>query len=104
MPARPRTTQHEIATGTGTAWTKSATRDTHQSALASSAVVTGRGVGDLLGAGLDLVILALAALVVGWRPDGGPAATLAQPHPGMPRQDNVTPRGELGRLSCANPV
>jgi ABC-2 type transport system permease protein len=45
--------------------------------MASSAVVTGRGVGDLLGAGLDLVILALTALVVGWRPDGGSAATLA---------------------------
>ncbi len=45
--------------------------------MASSAVVTGRGVGDLLGAGLDLVILALTALVVGWRPDGGVAATLA---------------------------
>jgi ABC-2 type transport system permease protein len=45
--------------------------------MASSAVVTGRGVGDLLGAGLDLVILGLTALVVGWRPDGGVAATLA---------------------------
>jgi ABC-2 type transport system permease protein len=45
--------------------------------MASSAVVTGRGVGDLLGASLDLLILALTAVVVGWRPDGGIAATLA---------------------------
>ena len=50
--------------------------------MASSAVVTGRGVGDLLGAGLDLVILALTALVVGWRPDrwpGGDAGRVRAP-------------------------
>ncbi|MEE1938345.1 ABC transporter permease [Streptomyces sp. TRM 70361] len=45
--------------------------------MAPSAVVTGRGVSDVLHAGLDLLILALIALVVGWRSDGGALATLA---------------------------
>ena len=45
--------------------------------MAPSAVVSGRGVADLLGAALDLLILALTALVVGWRPNGGVLATLA---------------------------
>ncbi|WP_369201625.1 ABC transporter permease [Streptomyces sp. PU-14G] len=45
--------------------------------MASSAVVTGRGVSDVLHAALDLAVLAAIALVVGWRSDGGPLATLA---------------------------
>ncbi|MCI0687057.1 MAG: ABC transporter permease [Sporichthyaceae bacterium] len=45
--------------------------------MAESAVVTGRGVGDLIGAALDLLVLALTALVVGWRSDGGLLATAA---------------------------
>lgn len=45
--------------------------------MAPSAVVTGRGVSDLITAGLDLLVLALMALVVGWRSDGGLLATLA---------------------------
>ncbi|MQA85787.1 MAG: ABC transporter permease [Streptosporangiales bacterium] len=45
--------------------------------MAPSAVVTGRGVSDLIGATLDLAVLAAAALVVGWRSDGGPVATAA---------------------------
>lgn len=45
--------------------------------MSPSAVVSGRGVGDVIGASLDLVVLALIALVVGWRSDGGPMATLA---------------------------
>ncbi|PJE97638.1 multidrug ABC transporter permease [Streptomyces carminius] len=44
--------------------------------MAPSAVVTGRGVSDVLHAGLDLLVLALIALVVGWRSDGGALATL----------------------------
>ncbi|UNT01058.1 ABC transporter permease [Streptomyces tubbatahanensis] len=44
--------------------------------MASSAVVTGRGVSDVLHAALDLAVLAAIALVVGWRSDGGPLATL----------------------------
>ncbi|GAA1852202.1 ABC transporter permease [Actinomadura bangladeshensis] len=39
--------------------------------MASSAVVTGRGAGDLIGAILDLLVLALTALAIGWRSDGG---------------------------------
>ncbi|MFI6982359.1 ABC transporter permease [Embleya sp. NPDC050154] len=38
--------------------------------MAPSAVVSGRGVADVLGASLDLAVLASIALVVGWRPDG----------------------------------
>ncbi|MBO8191927.1 ABC transporter permease [Streptomyces oryzae] len=44
--------------------------------MAPSAVVTGRGVSDVLHAALDLAVLAVIALVVGWRSDGGPLATL----------------------------
>ncbi|MFP8903582.1 ABC transporter permease [Streptomyces atacamensis] len=44
--------------------------------MSPSAVVTGRGVSDVLHAGLDLLVLAAIALVVGWRSDGGPLATL----------------------------
>ncbi|MBE1537675.1 ABC transporter permease [Actinomadura algeriensis] len=44
--------------------------------MAPSAVVTGRGVGDLIGASLDLLVLFLTALVIGWRADGGLLATL----------------------------
>jgi ABC-2 type transport system permease protein len=45
--------------------------------MAPSAVVTGRGVSDVLHAALDLAILAVIALVIGWRSNGSPAATLA---------------------------
>jgi ABC-2 type transport system permease protein len=45
--------------------------------MASSAVVTGRGISDVLHAALDLAVLAVIALVIGWRSDGGLAATLA---------------------------
>ncbi|REF38074.1 ABC transporter permease [Thermasporomyces composti] len=45
--------------------------------MADSAVVTGRGVSDVLHAGLDLVILAAIALVIGWRSQGGLLATIA---------------------------
>ncbi|GAA4687015.1 ABC transporter permease [Streptomyces chumphonensis] len=45
--------------------------------MAPSAVVTGRGVSDVLHAALDLAVLAGIALVIGWRPGGGIAATLA---------------------------
>jgi ABC-2 type transport system permease protein len=44
--------------------------------MAPSAVVTGRGTADVLRAGLDLVVLAVIALVLGWRSGGSPAATL----------------------------
>ncbi|MDJ1138481.1 ABC transporter permease [Streptomyces iconiensis] len=44
--------------------------------MAPSAVVTGRGVSDVLHAALDLVVLAAIALVVGWRSDGSVLATL----------------------------
>jgi ABC transporter DrrB family efflux protein len=42
-----------------------------------AAFVTGRGVSDVLHAGLDLVVLAAIALVIGWRSDGSWWATLA---------------------------
>ncbi|MEV6106782.1 ABC transporter permease [Streptomyces sp. NPDC051940] len=45
--------------------------------MAPSAVVGGRGVSDLIGASVDLAVLAAIALAVGWRSDGGPAATAA---------------------------
>ncbi|WP_436500398.1 ABC transporter permease [Actinokineospora sp. HUAS TT18] len=45
--------------------------------MAQSAVVSGRGVSDLISATIDLVVLAVIALVVGWRSDGGLLATLA---------------------------
>jgi ABC-2 type transport system permease protein len=43
--------------------------------IARSAVVSGRGVGDLIGAMIDLVVLALIAVAVGWRSNGSLAAT-----------------------------
>ncbi|WP_228974175.1 ABC transporter permease [Streptomyces sp. DH12] len=43
--------------------------------MAPSAVVTGRGVTDLLIACAELAILAATALAMGWRADGGVAAT-----------------------------
>ncbi|WJY40143.1 ABC transporter permease [Streptomyces sp. P9-2B-2] len=45
--------------------------------MAPSAVVSGRGVSDLIGASVDLVALAVIAVIVGWRSHGSPAATLA---------------------------
>jgi ABC-2 type transport system permease protein len=44
--------------------------------IARSAVVTGRGVGDVLGAAVDLAVLAVIAVVVGWRSEGGVLGTL----------------------------
>ncbi|MYV99874.1 ABC transporter permease [Streptomyces sp. SID3343] len=38
--------------------------------MAPSAVVSGRGVADVVGACVDLVVLAVIALAVGWRADG----------------------------------
>ncbi|KPC66226.1 ABC transporter permease [Streptomyces chattanoogensis] len=45
--------------------------------MAPSAVVSGRGVSDMISAGLDLAALAAIALTVGWRSSGGLPATLA---------------------------
>ncbi|WP_030174710.1 ABC transporter permease [Spirillospora albida] len=45
--------------------------------MAPSAVVTGRGVGDLIAATVDLTVLALTALAIGWRSSGGVLGTLA---------------------------
>jgi ABC-2 type transport system permease protein len=45
--------------------------------MAPSAVVTGRGVGDLIAATVDLAVLALTALAIGWRSDGDLLETLA---------------------------
>jgi ABC-2 type transport system permease protein len=45
--------------------------------MAPSAVVTGRGVGDMVQACVDLLILALTALAIGWRSDGGLIETVA---------------------------
>lgn len=44
--------------------------------MASSAVVTGRGVADIIHAAVDLVILVGIALVLGWRSGGSLPATL----------------------------
>ncbi|MFI7242684.1 ABC transporter permease [Streptomyces qinglanensis] len=44
--------------------------------MAPSAVVTGRGVSDLLHAALDLAVLAAIALAIGWRSDGGLLSTV----------------------------
>jgi ABC-2 type transport system permease protein len=44
--------------------------------MAPSAVVAGRGLSDVLHAGLDLLVLAVIAVVIGWRSDGGLLATL----------------------------
>ena len=43
--------------------------------MARSAVVSGRGVGDLIGAAIDLGVLALIALAVGWRSEGSAVDT-----------------------------
>ncbi|WP_353951290.1 ABC transporter permease [Knoellia sp. S7-12] len=45
--------------------------------MAPSAVVTGRGVSDVLRAALDLLVLAVIALVIGWRSAGTLLETLA---------------------------
>jgi ABC-2 type transport system permease protein len=45
--------------------------------MAPSAVVTGRGVGDVLGASVDLAVLAVIALAIGWRSDGTLVQTLS---------------------------
>lgn len=44
--------------------------------MAPSAVVAGRGAADLLMAAVDLTVMALLALLVGWRSDGGLPAAL----------------------------
>jgi ABC-2 type transport system permease protein len=44
--------------------------------MAPSAVVTGRAVSDVVHATLDLIVMAVIALLVGWRSDGGLGATL----------------------------
>jgi ABC transporter DrrB family efflux protein len=44
--------------------------------MASSAVVTGRGLADIIHATVDLVILVAIALVLGWRSGGSIGATL----------------------------
>ncbi|GGT36780.1 ABC transporter permease [Streptomyces purpureus] len=45
--------------------------------MAPSAVSSGQGVADLVVAAAELALLAATALAVGWRSDGGPAATVA---------------------------
>ncbi|NJP99942.1 ABC transporter permease [Streptomyces zingiberis] len=45
--------------------------------MAPSAVVSGRGVADVVGACADLLVMALIALAVGWRSDGSLVATLS---------------------------
>lgn len=45
--------------------------------MASSAVVTGRGVADVIHAAVDLAIIAGLALAIGWRSGGGLMETLA---------------------------
>lgn len=45
--------------------------------MAPSAVVSGRGVSDVISASVDLAALAVIAVIVGWRSHGSPAATLA---------------------------
>jgi ABC-2 type transport system permease protein len=45
--------------------------------MAPSAVVSGRGLADVLGAAVDLLVLAIIALVVGWRSDGSLLAMFA---------------------------
>ncbi|KOG44578.1 ABC transporter permease [Streptomyces decoyicus] len=45
--------------------------------MAPSAVVSGRGVSDVISASIDLAALAVIAMIVGWRSHGSPAATLA---------------------------
>lgn len=45
--------------------------------MSPSAVVTGRGLSDILHAGIDLAVLAVIAVVIGWRSDGTVLETLA---------------------------
>lgn len=45
--------------------------------MASSAVVTGRGISDVLHAAVDLAVLVGIALLLGWRSGGGIGATVA---------------------------
>ncbi|MEU5028810.1 ABC transporter permease [Streptomyces milbemycinicus] len=45
--------------------------------MAPSAVVSGRGVADVISAAVDLAVLAAIALAVGWRPDGSLPETLS---------------------------
>ncbi|MFF0740821.1 ABC transporter permease [Streptomyces sp. NPDC004111] len=45
--------------------------------MAPSAVATGRGLADLVIAAAELAILAVTALLIGWRADGTPGETLA---------------------------
>ncbi|WFB08879.1 ABC transporter permease [Streptomyces sp. LX-29] len=45
--------------------------------MAPSAVVSGRGVSDVIGAAVDLLVMTAIALAIGWRPGNGPLATLA---------------------------
>ena len=45
--------------------------------MSRSAVVSGRGVADILGAAVDLLVLAVIALIIGWRSDGSVMATLS---------------------------
>lgn len=45
--------------------------------MSPTAVVTGRGVSDVVHAALDLLVLAVIALAIGWRSDGGFVASLA---------------------------
>lgn len=44
--------------------------------MSSSAVVTGRGVSDIIQAAIDLAVIAGIALIVGWRAGGSLAATV----------------------------
>ncbi|MEJ3651703.1 ABC transporter permease [Actinomycetes bacterium KLBMP 9759] len=45
--------------------------------MSPSAVMVGRAVADLVVSVIGLVVLVLAGLAIGWRPDAGPAAVLA---------------------------
>ncbi|MEN5074389.1 ABC transporter permease [Isoptericola cucumis] len=45
--------------------------------MSSSAVVTGRGVADIIQAAIDLAVIVGIALLIGWRPGGTPGETLA---------------------------
>ena len=44
--------------------------------MSSSAVVTGRGVADIVQAAIDLAVIVGVALVIGWRPGGSLSETL----------------------------
>ena len=44
--------------------------------MSSSAVVTGRGVADIIHAAIDLAVIVALALVLGWRSGGGPGETV----------------------------